>query len=195
MVARSWPSFRLYVHRLSCWIFVLEIRVQCANTTSVFVLWFGCLLEWIPLTYLKSINLVVTTKKRCVLCEVGSEHTCNSEENGSSGSYIFVSGNLIHSFICASTVSDREQYSGHLSMNCVCAATAYRQSCRPFLCSTYKEQLEKRMWAVWQFLVLFSTDTAMNSQHTFASLDWVSECVKIMASLWTQITKLFNVIL
>jgi len=55
-----------------------------------------------------------------VLYELGSEHTCNSEENGSSESYIFVSGNLIHSFICASTVSDREQCSGHLSMNCVC---------------------------------------------------------------------------
>jgi hypothetical protein len=57
---------------------------------------------------------------RCVLYAVGSEHTRNAEQNGSSESYIFVSGNLIHSFICASTVSDREQCSGHLSMNCVC---------------------------------------------------------------------------
>lgn len=159
----------------------LKIRVQGADTTSVFVVRFEWWLQWIPLIYLSSINVVVTTKMRCVFYEVGSEHSCNSEENGSSESYMFVSGDLIRSFICASTVSDREQCSGHLSMNCVCvcAATAYRQSCRPFLCSTYKEQLEKRMWAVWQILVLFSIETAMNSQHTFVSLDWASECMTI----------------
>lgn len=57
-----------------------------------------------------------------------------------------------------------------------------------FLCSTFKEQLEKRMWAVWQFLVLLSTDTAVSSHHMRKSLDWFSGRMKRQSDVFPMNT-------